>query len=390
MLKEDEIQALFGIIDKKSEEYTQLWVSLCEHETRSDDKAALNEQADFLEEYAGVHGLQITRHSYPAAGDSVILTLAGEQPPVALLGHMDTVHEKGAFGYPVVRIEDGKLYGPGVSDMKGGIITALLAMEAIRESGAEHPQIRLILNPDEESGANMGADARRELFEKGAEGCIAAFNCETGCAGHMTVGRKGIIRAAIDVKGIGAHSGNDYFAGASAIKEMAYKIIALEKHSKPDGLTFNCGVIRGGTVVNIVPTDCRVEVDIRYLTQDMYDEALQTLEEVTRHCDVPGTSASWTLLRDLNLPAMEATAENRALFDRIAAFAHDHGLEELTPIIRGGGSDSAFTVQMGIPTVCSMGATGKYIHTVKEEADIASLPVRAKILAGALLMVHDE
>lgn len=382
-MKEEQIQSLFGLIDEKTEEYIQLWISLCMRETRSDYRDALNAQADFLAGYAAAHGLKVERKSYPHAGDSLILTLEGTQPPVALLGHMDTVHAAGAFGDPPVRREDGRLYGPGAADMKGGIVTALLAMEAIRASGLPHPTLRLILNPDEESGTNLGEQAKISLFEDGAAGCIAAFNCETGCAGHMTVGRKGVIRVAIDVKGIGAHAGNDYFAGASAIREMACKIVALEGRSSRDGLTFNCGLIQGGTVVNIVPTDCHMEVDIRYLNQQQYEEALQVVEQVTGHCDVPGTTASWTILN--HMPAMEPTEDNRKLFEKVADFARRHALEELTPIVRGGASDSAYTVRMGIPTVCSMGTTGEYIHTVREVADTASLAARAKILTGAVL-----
>ena len=407
MNEKEMMNILFSAVDGMAEEYTDLWIRLCSFETRSDDFETLNIQSDYLAEYASAHGLEVRRTSYPAAGDSLVLVLPEKTPdgiyagdtesktpenecgeglrrdaPVAVLGHMDTVHEKGAFGDPVVRREGNTLYGPGVADMKGGVCVALLALEALRKTGIPHPEIRLILNPDEESGEHLGGEARKNLFVEPARGCKAAFNCETGCAGCMTVGRKGVLRVAIDVKGIGAHAGNDYFKGASAIREMAYKIIALEKESRADGLTFNCGRIEGGTVVNIVPTSCHMEIDIRFLSNEQYEEALRIVQRVAGHSDVPGTSAEWSILHVL--PAMEDTEGNRKLFGKIADFAAEYGLEELRPIVRGGGSDSAFTTGIGIPTVCSMGAVGDFVHTTAEEAQIDSLPVRAKILAGVI------
>ena len=390
MNEKDSMNILFETIDDLAEEYTDLWIRLCSFETRSDDFHALNEQSDYIEEYARTHGLSVNRTSYPAAGDSLVLTLPGEaaegkgssKGPVAILGHMDTVHEKGAFGTPVVRREGNMLYGPGVCDMKGGVTVALLAMEGLRRTGLPHPELRLILNPDEESGEHLGMEVRKKLHVEPTKGCRAAFNCETGCDGRMTVGRKGVLRVAIDVTGIGAHAGNDYFAGASAIREMAYKIIAIEKESRQGGLTFNCGTIEGGTVVNIIPTSCRMEIDIRFLNNKQYEEAIGIIKRVTEHTDVPGTKAEWEILH--MLPAMEDTEDNRALFAKVAAFADEYGLEKLEPIVRGGGSDSAYTVGEGIPTVCSMGAVGDFAHTVREEAQIDSLPRRAKILAGVI------
>ena len=387
MKEKERAEQLFTAIDGMAEEYTDLWIRLCSFETRSDDFEALNHQSDYLEEYALAHGLAVKRTSYPAAGDSLQLTLpenaaSSQDAPIVILGHMDTVHEKGVFGEPPVRREGNMLYGPGVADMKGGVVVALLALEALRKTGLPHPEIRLVLNPDEESGEHLGGEVRKNLHVEPARGCKAAFNCETGCPGAMTVGRKGVLRVAIDVEGIGAHAGNNYFDGASAIREMACKIIAIEKESREDGLTFNCGKIEGGTVVNIVPTACHMEIDIRFLNEKQYEEALAIIKRETEHACVPGTKATWSILH--MLPAMEDTEDNRKLFAKVAAFASEYELETLTPIVRGGGSDSAFTTGIGIPTVCSMGAVGAYVHTVREEAQIDSLPRRAKILAGVI------
>ena len=411
------MEKIFQIISDLEPSYKQFWIDLCMMETRSDDVPALNRQADVLQAYAEEHGLSVKRTSHEGSGDMLVLTLPeycgeaepgcceeedpgcceaedqgccgtetpGHCAPVAVLGHMDTVHEKGAFGTPPVTEKDGLLYGPGVGDMKGGVVTGLLAVEAIRRAGVPHREIRVILNPDEESGEHMGMELRRSFHEDNARGCIAAFNCETGCPGQMTVGRKGVLRMSIDVTGITAHAGNAYFEGASAIREMAHKIVAIEAHSTQEGMTFNCGKIEGGTVVNIIPAACHAEFDIRFCNAAQRAEAERIVREETARAYVPGTTAVTEVLHEL--PAMEDTAANRALFDKVAAFAAEYGLEELRPIVRGGGSDSAFTTGIGVPTVCSMGVIGYYPHTTRECAEVDSLGRRAKILAGALLSV---
>ena len=378
---------VFPAVEALTGEYTKLWIALCMRETRSDDFAALNAQTDALEAFGLARGLRPERISYPAAGDALILTLPArgvpeDAAPVALLGHMDTVHAKGVFGDPPVQRAAGRLCGPGVCDMKGGVVTALLAMDALRQSGLPHREVRLILNPDEESGEHIGMEARRRLFEDNTRGCVAAVNCESGVEGHLTVGRKGVLRVAVDVEGVGAHAGNEYFKGASAVREAAKKLLELERRSVEGGLTFNCGRIEGGTVVNIVPTACHMEFDIRFLTRAMLDEALEIVKTVTETSYVPGTRASFRVLH--LLPAMEKTEGNLALFGRIAAFAAKYGLETFSPLVRGGGSDSAFPAAIGVPTVCSMGVTGDGVHTVREWAAPESLPRRAKILAGVL------
>ncbi len=379
---------LFDRIDGITELYHKLWIDLCMMETRSDDVEALNAQADLLCYFANEHGLLTDRIRFPeGGGDALIFTLSGygvpeESAPVALLGHMDTVHEKGAFGKIPVHERNGRIYGPGVADMKGGLCVALLAMEGLRLSGVPHRAVRLIINPDEESGEHIGMKNRRELFTENAKGCIAAFNCETGCEGSLTVGRKGVLRIVIDIEGIGGHAGNAYFESASAIREAAYKVIELEKQSVPGGMTINCGIIEGGTVVNIIPTHCRISLDIRFLNEGMKEEAIRIVRGIVETSYVPGTVSTMEIAHDL--PAMEHTAANDALFDRIAAYAKAHDLGEFRPIVRGGGSDSAYTTLIGIPTVCSMGAVGDGAHTVKEYAECASLPVRAKLLAGVI------
>ena len=383
-------QKLFALVDELEPFYFAFWQKICSMETRSDDIAALNAQSDVLCAYAKEHGLSIERRSYPAAGDTLVLLLTGsgnaegeEAAPVALMAHMDTVHEKGAFGPVPVRVKGDTLYGPGVGDCKGGLVTALLVMEALRQLGVPHRPVKLVLDSDEESGEHLGNEARANFHFDATRGCAAAINCETGVKNALTVGRKGVLRIAVDVHGKSGHAGNVYFESVSAIREAAYKIVEIEKHSAEGGLTFNVGRLSGGSVVNIVPDACHFEIDIRFLNERQYEEAVRIVQKIVDTSYVPGSSAEMRILH--KLPAMEKTGANLRLFDKIASYARETGLEEFEPIVRGGGSDAAFPVLLGIPTVCSAGAVGNEVHTVRESAEIASLARRAKILAGAIL-----
>ena len=365
--------------------YLDFWKAICRMETPTTDKNALNKQADFIENFCKERGFGVKRNQYQKAGDTLVVAMEGtaQKAPVALMAHMDTVHAPGAFGESVVREENGVLYGPGVFDCKGGIAMSLLTMEALRESGAAYGPVKLILNSDEENGSLIGKEAA-EFIQKEAQGACAVFNAEAGCPEFMTVGRKGIVAAEIQVNGIPGHAGNAYFECASAIREAAYKIIALETQSD-DNITYNCATIQGGTTRNAVPGECRIVVDIRFRNEAQQKQAMEVLDTITRKNYVEGCHSTWRITKVR--PAMECTQGNMELFRLVQQTADALGLPHLESQVRGGGSDSAYTVQIGIPTVCSMGPVGRNEHTVREEADIATLSQRALLLAECIVKV---
>lgn len=373
-------------LQKYFPQYLELWKTLCNMETPSSCRESLNQQADFIESFALEQGFVVSRQSYAAAGDTLIVELVGDDSlaPIALLAHMDTVHEKGAFGYPPVKEKEGILYGPGVFDCKGGICVALLAMRFIADSAQKHRTLRLILDSDEENG-NYLMDAREKFIQNAARGCCAAFNMEAGRANSLTVGRKGVLRAELLIRGIAGHAGNNYFESASAVCEAAHKILELEAQSTEEGLTYNCGLIRGGTAANIVPEACTIELDIRYKNAKQHEQALATLKELTKNTYIKGCTTECEILS--TLPAMECTDANLALFEKVMEASRALGMQELLPLQRGGGSDSAYTVAIGIPTVCSMGTVGRYEHTIREQADIDSLKSRALLLVESIVRI---
>ena len=381
-----DIDAVFARIDKLFPEYEQFWEKICSFETPSDNKPALDEQSRFIAAFARDRGLYVTEYPFPKAGDCLTAeTVRGQAPKIALLAHLDTVHPVGSFGYPPVRREGDTLKGPGVIDCKGGAVVALMTVEALMRETDPVPPIRVILTTDEEVSARYSGPEGVRFIQDQARGVKAAFNCETGKANAITVGRKGILRLEIAVIGEAGHAGNDYFAGVSAVREAAHKILAIEALSAPNGATFNCGVIRGGTKANVIPDKCVFEVDIRGKTEEVLAKAREQLEEIVAHAYIPGSSSEIRILS--RRPPMERLPGTDRLFETVSAVSKRYGLEEVSPLEKGGGSDSAYLVRIGIPTVCSFGPTGTGEHTVREQADIPSLKGRSKLLAASILEV---
>ena len=184
-------------------------------------------------------------------------TPARALPPILLLGHMDTVHPVGSFpGGPFTR-RDGCVYGPGVHDCKGGLVMALYVIRALQHIGYDRRQLRLALVSDEETGHSLSQMASVEFLERHAQGCGAAFTFESGLMnGDIVTGRKGggVIR--LTVEGIASHCGTAPEKGASAVREAARKVVAIEDLTDFSRVTFNCGLIRGGSSVNTIPAHC--------------------------------------------------------------------------------------------------------------------------------------
>ncbi|NLT58497.1 MAG: M20 family metallopeptidase [Clostridiales bacterium] len=343
-----------------------------------------------MADFCTARGLAVNKHAFGSAGRylTVHANPRGPLPGIAFLAHMDTVHHKGKFGEPPVKTDGTFIYGPGVCDCKGGIAVALLAMQSLLEAGFDRRPLKLILTSDEEVSGRLGGQAGKDFISDQVRGFAAAINCETGMPGKLTVGRKGVSRVEVRVFGRAAHSGWGYREGASAIREAAHKVIEIEGASDGEDLTFNCGVIRGGEVVNIVPAFCTFTTDIRFIRPESLDRAMRHIERVVSTVHVAGTTAECSEI-SRRLP-MERTAGNERLFSEIRRVGEKYGLEKIEPHFSGGGSDSAYTVLAGVPSVCSAGAIGDGSHTVRERAWLSSLPLRAKLLAATVLELPDD
>jgi len=299
--------------------------------------------------------------------------------PILLLGHFDTVYEMGTLANMPCKIEKGRLYGPGVFDMKSGIALMLHAIEALQvELGGLPRPVRVWLVTDEE----VGSDSSRVMTEKLAKQCAAALVLEpsAGRRGALKTSRKGVGTYTVRVTGRAAHAGLDPGAGESAIVELAQQIQRIAALGEPKrGLSVNVGVIRGGTRTNVVAAEAVAEVDVRI--QKLADAAridrkFRGLRPVNRKCKLEITGG-------VNRPPMERGAGTAALLARARGLAKEIGwtLEETAV---GGGSDGNFTAALGIPTLDGLGGVGDGAHAAHEHVVIEELPRRAALIAGLL------
>lgn len=377
------VNAVFCEIEKDETNYIKFWEDICNIETVSNDKEALDGFADFIEEFALKEGFSVRRTPFEKCGDFLTIDMnEGAEKGYMFLAHMDTVHAKGKFGYPPVKINGNKMTGPGVIDCKGGIAVALLVMKSLKTLGYDK-HLRLMLTSDEEISNSLGGEQELEFIKNTASGFRGAFNCEVARDGEVVVSRKGIMRIRIHITGKPSHAGIDYFAGASAIREAAYKIIELETMSQEGATTYNCGIIQGGELFNIVPAKCTMSVDVRVNSIEDMEVAYQIVKDVAEKSFVEGCKSELELL-SRRMP-MIRTKETNELFEKLRKVSLKNGLGDLVPIESGGGSDSAYTQLAGVPSVCAVGTYGDYCHTVNEYAEIESLVKRAKLLAATTI-----
>lgn len=374
-------------IDEHKDEMVSLWKEMVTIDSgigvRDGGMAMGNLCAGILEEL----GFSIRRVSYEKCGDTII----GERgdmtkPFTILMGHMDTVFFKGEPEKRPFTIKDGKAYGPGVLDMKGGVTILLSTLKALHEAGFEDFPCKVILDADEEP-AHVFSNAP-EVIQKEAEGAKCAFNFETGFTDHsLVVQRKGCWRFFIETFGRGCHVGNDPENGRSAILEMAHKIIEIEKltdYSKQYNV--NVGTIEGGTVANAAPAYCKVECDFRYTHPEDLPVFRRKVDEVCSRQYVPDTTTK--VSDSVGFATMTRLPGNLELLKIAQEVAEESGFPKPEARLCGGGSDAAYTTAMGVPTLCAVGVEGARNHTVEEWADVDSLFRRAKQMAGILLKVN--
>ena len=205
-----DVNAVFREIEKDEAKYIKFWEDICNIETVSNDKEALDGLVDFVQEFALAEGFTVKRTPFEKCGDFLTIDMnEGAEKGYIFLAHMDTVHVKGKFGYPPVKIEGNKMIGPGVIDCKGGIAVALLVMKSLKTLGYEK-HLRLMLTSDEEVSNCLGGEKEIDFIVNTAAGFKGAFNCEVARDGEVVVSRKGILRVRIHITGKPSHSGIDY------------------------------------------------------------------------------------------------------------------------------------------------------------------------------------
>jgi len=317
----------------------------------------------------------------PRLGDTLVGTVDGAGGPrVLLLSHMDTVFDDGVAAARPFAVRDGRAYGPGVSDMKGGLIAGFVAVDALREAGFDgFDRITYVCNPDEEIGSPSSGPLIRRL----AGEHDAALVLECGRAnGDVVSARKGVTDYRIWIHGRAAHAGVEPDEGRSAVIEAAHKVLAIAGvHGRWPGVSCNVGVLRGGTRTNVVPEDAVLEVDLRAPELGALEEAER---EIARICAEPTTEGMTISVESEGWHRpMEKTTASQRLVDAAVAVAAELGFE-LRDTATGGASDGNTTSAAGCPTLDGLGPVGGAAHSSDEWLDVASIVPRTAMLAGII------
>jgi glutamate carboxypeptidase len=354
-------------------------------ESPSDNKPAVDRIAAFLAAKFESLGGRARLHQSDHFGDSLQVDFGGargnvtERKPVLLLGHYDTVYPLGTLANMPCTIENERLRGPGVLDMKSGIAIMLHAIEALQQWHGELPRpVTIFLVSDEEVGSYSSRKITEALAKESAG--VLVLEPAAGLRGAVKTARKGVGEYKLLVRGVAAHAGLDPGKGHSAILELARQIGVIAKlNNLKQGLSVNPGVIHGGTRTNVIAAEASLAIDVRIKSAKQaagIDRKLRSLKPFDKHCEVEITGG-------INRLPMERTTGVAALYTKAQGIARQvrWKLEEAAV---GGGSDGNFTAGMGIPTLDGMGGVGEGAHAVHEFIVISELPRRALLLAGMI------
>lgn len=346
-------------------------------DSNSFDKPGTDRVVQAMLGWLQADGIEAEHRSAVQEGDVLIARLPGSQPsaaPVVLMGHRDTVFPTGTVAGRPWRVEGDRGYGPGVSDMKSGLVLQCYVLMALRRLPALPFPVIGLFTADEEIGSRNG----RIAIETQARGARAAFNAEPGrVSGNLVTSRKGGANFHIQVTGRAAHAGMNHADGASAIEMLARKIQAPHALTDyPAGITTNVGLVSGGLSSNTVAPQAQATLDVRFCTLHQREQLFSRILGVVAEPGIPGTEAHVEQTSEF-LPL--ETRWSDALLARYQASASRVGFD-VDGEFTGGCSDAGFTASLGIPTLCGVGPVGAKAHTDAEYCCLDTLVPRAQAL----------
>ena len=347
----------------------------------------VNRIADLVTDALRADGAETERIPHVPAGgaaplgDLVVGRFAGDGPRILLIGHMDTVFDAGTAADRPFRIDGDRATGPGVTDMKAGLLAGLHAVAALHEAGAR-PAITFVANPDEEIGSPFSTPHIRDLAPE--HEAVLVLECARA-NGDVVSARKGIADYHLTIVGRAAHAGVEPEKGRSAILEAAHQVVALHAlNGRWPTVTVNAGVIHGGTRPNVVPARCELQIDLRAATTDAFEAAAAEVARLAASPSVPDVTVD--LRRIASHPPMEKTEASARLVDHAVSIASELGFE-LRDAATGGASDANTTAALGIPTIDGLGPVGGDDHSVDEWLDVTSVAPRTTLLAALIARI---
>jgi len=351
------------------------------------DKEGVNAVVSRIQEFLNTSQVATHIAKNRQAGDHLHAGLCAEDVPirpVLLLGHCDTVFPKGEAAMRPFRIEGGRAYGPGVADMKGGLVINAFVLAALRAHFPSGLPVQALFTSDEEIGSPVSAAA----IERASRKAAVVFNAEPGRpSGAVTVARKGGVFMHLDVKGRAAHSGSHFTEGISAVRVLVIKIMELCALTDLDlGVTINVGIIRGGLTLNTVAPSAVAEFELRYVDRIHRDRSMRHIQEIVSKEHVAGSTADLTIIGEF-LPLIQTDMAKAvyAAYDSSAAALGVHFGQEFS----GGCSDAGIPSKFGVPTLCGVGPVGGGAHTTDEYIELDTLISRAQTLAVTILRLTE-
>lgn len=329
----------------------------------------------------------------PGFTGPIVGILGADRPgkPIIFSGHLDTVQPKGAFGANPFHIEDGKAYGPGVLDMKGGIIIALYVAKALNHLGYKERPIKFVFDAEEEESHTNADNHVTEFFIQESKDALCSFHMETGhITNSLCVGRKAKYQWYVTVHGVGGHAGNDFVNGRNALHEAAMKIAAISKLTDLDkGTTVTASICRAGdeSMICAIPERCEFVAETRFTSEEEKERILREMTEILTTANIEGTTTEFYH----DTPQFMAFHPNEKIMgflDFLNGVAAENGFPEFGAIELGGSADSGAIAASGIPILCSCGVIGQYNHNLKEYAVVESMFDRAKIYTLAILSME--
>jgi glutamate carboxypeptidase len=382
-----DVKALEAIATSRYEDYVATLERMVNVDCGSYTPNGVNEIVDLCEARFAGHGWSVERHAHepgegaPRLGDLVIGRLEGSGGPrILLVGHTDTVFDPGTVAARPYRVEDGRALGPGVSDMKGGLLLGFFAVEVLQEAGFDgFGAITYVCNPDEEIGSPWSRETIRAEADRADVGFVLEGARENG---DVVSARKGVSDYRIEVVGRAAHAGVEPERGRSAVLEAAHKTVALQGlNGRWPGVTVNVGIVHGGTRTNVVADRCAIEVDVRSPSEETLTAAEAEVQRIATTHTVPDVTA------EISGGGWHRPMEKSPSAARLATLAIDLARElgfDLKDAATGGASDANTISAAGVPTLDGLGPIGGDDHGPREWLDLASVVPRMSLLSGLL------
>jgi glutamate carboxypeptidase len=342
----------------------------------------IDQIASYLEQWLQEIGFVVTLHPTERYGNNIEASRRGKgHARLLIVGHMDTVYARGAVETQPFQVKDGLASGPGIIDMKSGLIMGIYALRVLLESGfEEYGELCVVFNNDEEVGSTGSASLLREVARRIDAGLVLE---PSRSAEIVTNARKGADRYVMEITGVPAHSGAEPHRGRSAVIELAHKMIAVHNlNTLFPGVTFNVTRISSSEPLNVVPDAARCHLSVRAHDEHGLNLAHVALEKIAAGCSIPDTHTR--LARFRGRVPYKPTPEITSLVEMAQAEGKDLGLQ-LIAEGKGGLSDANLLMEAGVPALDSLGPIGGGMHDLNREyLRVDSLPVRGALLAGLI------